>query len=102
MSHAACGHAVGDDGWAHAFGTCDNAALCSSGLEAARHIRAAVAALTARPPVPRLHTANDSFLAPALAARMVAPEPQARDGHPPFFVPAGSQVWGPLVNEAFP
>jgi len=70
---------------------------------------------TARQPMLWLYTANDSFFAPALAARMhqaftaaggqarmVALGPQGRDGHSLFFAAGGSQVWGPLVTEAFP
>ncbi len=179
------GYGASGGGWAEAFGSCNNADFHRAGLETARDMRAAIAALTARPDVPRgpvlvvgqsaggwgamalaslnppevggfvnmaggrggwrdntphfncspenlvtaagrygatarqpmlwVYTANDSFFAPALAARMhqaftaaggqarlVALGAQGRDGHSLFFAAAGSQVWGPLVAEAFP
>lgn len=70
---------------------------------------------TARQPMLWVYTANDSFFDPGLAARMhqaftaaggqarlAALGPQGRDGHSLFFATAGSQLWGPLVIEAFP
>jgi pimeloyl-ACP methyl ester carboxylesterase len=179
------GYGASGGAWAEGFGRCETPDFFAAGLESARDMRAAIAALAARPEVPRgpvlvvgqsaggwgalalasqnppellgvlnmaggrggwrggmpgsncaperlveaaarygatsrvrtlwIYTANDSFFAPDLAlamhhafvdtggvAQLVGLGPHGADGHGLFFMPGGSEVWGPLAAQKFP